>query len=291
VAPTWQAFIERILPDPEVRTFVQRAVGYSLTGSTAEQVLFVAHGDGANGKSTLLRVVGAILGDYATIAPHDLLIQTRHEPHPTGIATLHGARFASAVETEADARLAEAQVKQLTGGDPLTARRMREDWWTFLPTHKLWLAANHRPRITGEDHAIWRRIRLVPFTETIPPAEQDPNLPDKLAAELPGILAWAVEGCLDWQAHGLDAPPAVVAAIADYRLAEDWLHRFTEDRDLAFGEGSIPTAALMDHYRSWCLDTGERAIGTKAFGAKLRSRGAEPFRTGQGRYWRGIHEA
>lgn len=290
LAPTWHAFLERIVPDPEVRDFLQRAVGYSLTGDTTEQVLIVAHGDGANGKSTLLRTVGEVLGDYATGAPRDLLVVTRHEPHPTGITKLHGARFAAAVETEADARLAEAQVKALTGGDPLTARRMREDFWTFTPTHKLWLAANHRPRIAGEDHAIWRRIRLVPFTETIPDSEQDRQLPDKLHAELPGILAWAVAGCLQWQTRGLDTPTAVSEAVAEYRRAEDWLQRFIEDRQLTFGDGNIATAKLTELYRQWCVENQERPLGAKAFAAKLRARGAEPGRTGQLRIWRGIHE-
>jgi P4 family phage/plasmid primase-like protien len=288
-APTWQAFIDRILPDPTVADFVQRAVGYSLTGHTGEQVLMVAHGDGANGKSTLFRMVAAMLGDYATIAPRDLLIAGRYEAHPTGLTKLHGARFAAAVETEADARLAEAQVKTLTGGDPLTARRMREDFWEFIPTHKLWLAANHRPRITGEDHGIWRRIRLVPFTETIPEAEQDPHLVDKLTAELPGVLAWAVDGCLAWQDRGLDTPPAVAAAVEQYRREEDWLVRFTEDKDLAFGDGSIAAATLATTYRDWCAETGEHVLGTKAFGAKLRTRGCEPVRSGGHRIWRGIY--
>ena len=276
-APTWDAFLRQIMPDDELRAFLQAAVGYSLTGDVGEQVLFLLIGDGANGKSTLVTTLTRLLGDYAAVAPKDLLLATRHEPHPTGLTDLHGARFVPAVETEAGARFAEAQVKQLTGGDPIKARRMRQDHWQFDPTHKLWLAANHRPRIAGEDHAIWRRIRLVPFTQTIAPADQDPGLLTKLGAEFPGILNWALAGCAAWQANGLQTPDVVTAAVDEYRADEDWLQRFIDDKDLVIGQGGwLPNATITDLYRQWCNESGETPVGGKAFTAKFRTRGCEP---------------
>jgi putative DNA primase/helicase len=276
-APTWDAFLRQIMPDDELRAFLQAAVGYSLTGDVGEQVLFLLIGDGANGKSTLVTTLTRLLGDYAAVAPKDLLLATRHQPHPTGLTDLHGARFVPAVETEAGARFAEAQVKQLTGGDPIKARRMRQDHWQFDPTHKLWLAANHRPRIAGEDHAIWRRIRLVPFTQTIAPAEQDPALLTKLGAEFPGILNWALAGCAAWQANGLQTPDVVTAAVDEYRADEDWLQRFIDDKDLVIGQGGwLPNATITDLYRQWCNESGETPVGGKAFTAKFRTRGCEP---------------
>jgi len=288
-APTWDGFLRRIMPDDDLRRYLQVAVGYALTGDVGEQVLFLLIGDGANGKSTFLTMVTRMLGDYAATAPKDLLLATRHEPHPTGLTVLHGARFVSAVETEANQKLAEAQVKQLTGGDTITARRMRQDFWDFSPTHKIFLAANHKPRIAGEDHAIWRRLRLVPFAETIPEDEQDPQLVAKLTDELPGILTWAVQGCLRWQSEGLQTPDVVSAAVAAYRTDEDWLQRFVEDKELILGHGgSMPTAKLQDLYRAWTQETGEQHVGTKAFGNKLRLRGAEPIKINGYRAWKGV---
>jgi len=291
-APTWDAFLARIMPDPDLRDFLQLAVGYSLTGMVGEQVLFLLVGDGANGKSTFVATITRLLGGYAATAPKDLLLATRYEPHPTGMTVLHGARFVSAVETEAGSRLAEAQVKQLTGGDTITARRMRQDHWQFEPTHKLWLAANHTPRIAGEDHAIWRRIRLVPFTQTIPPDEQDSALPDKLKAELPGILNWAVEGCLRWQDTGLTIPTAVAEAVAEYRADQDWFQRFVDDKELVVGDGGwLPAAEITEMYRRWCSDNNELQIGGKAFGQRLRSRGCVDQKRNGTRGWSGVHKA
>lgn len=236
--PTWERFIHQVFGgNAEIIAFVQRAVGYSLTGKIVEHVLIVLYGLGSNGKTTLIDALHYLLGpSYAKHAPTDLLLARRGEHHPTELATLHGARLVTAAETGEGRRLAESLVKQLTGGDPVTARRMRDDFWQFRPEFKLWLATNHRPQIRGTDHAIWRRIRLIPFDVTFHTAEtgktpqQDQTLPARLREEATGILAWAVRGCLAWQSQGLGAPDAVRDATEAYRAEMDVLAMFFEER-------------------------------------------------------------
>jgi putative DNA primase/helicase len=191
--PTWDGFLDRIMDhNRDVMGYLQRAVGYSLTGDVSEQVIWFLYGCGANGKSTFLGAILALLGDYAMQAVSDLLMAKNHEAHPTERADLFGKRFVCTIETEEGKRLAEALMKQMTGGDRMRARRMREDFWEFPPTHKIFLAANHKPTVRGTDHAVWRRIKLVPFTVRITDAEKDRQLPEKLKKEvLPG-LQWVV---------------------------------------------------------------------------------------------------
>src|SRR5215213_4388400 len=228
-APNFEAFLARILPSEALRRFVQRAIGYAATGVVSEEVLVILYGVGANGKSTLVNILMEALGDYAMQAAPELLLAKRGS-HPTELADLFGARFVASVEVDEGRRLAEGLVKQLTGRDPIKARRMREDFWEFEPTHTVFLATNHRPEVRGTDHAIWRRIRLVPFEETIPKDEQDKKLAEKLRGEMPGILAWIVQGCLAYQQDGLGEPDKVRAATLDYRSEMDVLAGFIEDR-------------------------------------------------------------
>lgn len=290
--PQWLAFLERVLPDPEVRDFVQRAFGYSLTGSVQEQVLFFLIGLGANGKSVLLNVLRQLLGDYAVIAPRDLLLTQRHEPHPTSTAGLFGARVATASEVEAGARLAEAKVKELTGGDDLTARRMREDFWKFTPTHKLWLAANYRPVISGADEGIWRRIRVIPFEVTIPPDERDPGLFDKMKRELPGILTWALNGHRAWREQGLGLPHAVDMATAAYRAEQDVIGQFLDALGYRPQEGaSVLAGDLRKRYEQWCESDGLTPLGPQAWAQGLRARGLRDVRRHRGRHWEGLSDA
>jgi P4 family phage/plasmid primase-like protien len=196
--PIFEGFLKRIFRQHlEVIPFLQRAIGYTLTGDTREQCLFLLHGGGANGKSTLINVLEQLLGDYAKQAAPDLLTARAGDRHPTEIADLRGSRLLATVETGEGRRLAENLVKQMTGGDKLKGRYMRRDFIEFMPEFKLWLASNHLPQIRGTDGGIWRRIRLIPFLETIADHEKDPTLPEKLQAEASGILAWAVRGCLD----------------------------------------------------------------------------------------------
>ncbi|MDX2091219.1 MAG: phage/plasmid primase, P4 family [Kofleriaceae bacterium] len=258
-APLWEAFLARVLPDVELRTFVQRYIGYCLTGDVGEQVFAFFHGRGANGKSTFLEVVQHVLGEYAKAGAPDLLLAKKGEAHPTEQADLKGARLVVCQEVEAGRQWAERNVKALTGGDTIKARFMRQDFFEFRPTHKFIVSANPRPKVRGQEEAIWRRIKLVPFEVTIPEAERDPGLPRKLKAEAPGILAWAVRGCLAWQHGGLGAPSAVDKATAAYRDEQDHLGRFVEERcELAAG-AFVATSDLFTAYTSWCTRTGETA--------------------------------
>jgi putative DNA primase/helicase len=247
------------------------------------------HGTGANGKSTLLETLSTLLGDYAeTTRAETLLIKTYDGGIPNDVAALKGARFVSTSETEEGKRLAEALVKAITGGDTLSARFMRGEFFKFKPSFKLWLASNHKPVIRGTDHAIWDRIRLVPFNVRIPEDEQDKDLPHKLQAELAGILAWAVRGCLDWQHRGLGMPQEIAAATESYRSEMDVLAAFIADCCI-MAEGARVTAKdLYGAYRSWCEDAGEKPVSQKALGTRLEEKTFRPGRTKTGRFWIGI---
>lgn len=280
--PTWLAFLEWAMQgDDELVGFVQRAVGYSLTGRVDEQVLFFLHGHGENGKSTFLNVLQAMLGDYAIAAEPDLLIASQGDKHSTGIADLVGRRVAVVQETEEGRRFAEATVKQLTGGDVVRARRMRKDFFEFRPTHKLWMAANHKPNVRGTDHAIWRRIRLIPFTASLAPGQKDERLLDKLLAELPAITAWALEGCLTWQRTGLQPPAVVVQATQEYRTEQDHVGRFIEDVCVLDAEQCVAARELRKAYEAWCEENGERPWSAKAMAPQLIERGCERFKVGR----------
>lgn len=271
-APIWAATLERVLPSNEVRAFFKRLCGCALTGVVSEHILPLLHGTGANGKSTVLNALLQAFGDYGIQAAPDLLIAKRGA-HPTELADLFRMRLVASVETEDGRRFAESLVKQLTGGDKVRARRMREDFWEFEPSHTVFLATNHRPEVRGTDNAIWRRIRLIPFTETIPPEEQDNELPEKLRGELPGILAWVVEGCLEWRRGGLQAPDEVLAATQQYREEMDVLGTFLDECcDLGPGK-NVAAADLYAAYGQWCTDTGEQQETQRKFGRRLTERG------------------
>jgi putative DNA primase/helicase len=287
-ASTFEAFMVRMLPSEALRGFVQRVIGYAAAGVVSEEVLVILYGVGANGKSTLVNVVMEALGDYAMQAAPDLLLAKKGS-HPTELADLFGARFVASVETDEGRRLAEGLVKQLTGRDPIKARRMREDFWQFDPTHTVFLATNHRPEVKGTDHAIWRRLKLAPFEITIPEAEQDKGLPEKLREELPGILAWIVRGCSEWQRNGLGEPEEVKSATTSYRADMDVLAGFIEDRCVVDPDAWAAFADLYASYQEWCDESGEKAETKRRFGTRLKERGFEPGRgTGNTPIRRGI---
>ena len=290
VAPAWEAFLERVLPGEELRAFVQRAVGYSATGDTSEQCMFINHGGGANGKSTFQEALSAALGDYAMRTPTEMLLARRSDGVPNDVARLKGARFVSASETEEGRRLAESRIKDLTGQDTITARFMKAEWFDFAPTHKLWLSTNHKPEIRGTDAAIWRRIRLVPWAVTIPPAEQDKKLPIALRHELAGILAWVVRGCLQWRREGLQAPDEVRKATGEYRAEMDVLAGFlVECCELDTGHWEY-AKDLYECYKRWCDENGERPEPQRKFGGRLGERGFQRDRGGSrgAGIWRGV---
>jgi putative DNA primase/helicase len=273
-----------------LRDYLQRVFGSCLTGDVSEQDLYVFYGTGANGKSTLLGVLLTLLGNYAMKAPPELLMSSQdHDRHPTERADLFGKRLVAAIETQEGRRINEALVKELTGSDPIRARRMREDFWEFLPTHKIILATNHKPEIRGTDHAIWRRVKLIPFTVIIPDAEQDKALPSALLEELPGILAWLVRGCLDWHQHGLQTPEIVLEATAQYRKEEDVFEEFLETECFRSPQATCASADLYEAYTKWCQANDKAPLNKTRFGKRLDTSGFTADQgTGGRRLWRGV---
>lgn len=304
--PTWERFLWRIMggTDPaqdsedapvlvleeryhaderahRLIAYLQRAIGYTLTGQTREQCLFLLHGTGANGKSTFLEILQALLEEYAQSTPSaSLLAKSRPDGIPNDIARLRGARLVSAVEIGEGRRLNEELVKRLTGQDTLTARFLFAEFFDFTPEFKLFIACNHLPHIQGTDHAIWRRIQRIPFTVTIPEDEQDKDLPQKLKAELPGILAWALRGCLTWVHKGLMPPEEVIAATAEYRTSMDVIGRFIDECCLVNPQVRVKASALYDAYKHWCEETRESPITMTAFGSRMEDRGFTRDKTG-----------
>jgi putative DNA primase/helicase len=288
--PEWEKFLERIMDkNHKMIRFLQRAIGYSLTGSVQEQKLFFLHGSGANGKSTFLNVIQDMLGEYAKQAAPDLLVTKFGNSHPTELAHLQGSRFVVAVEVEEGKRLAEALIKQLTGGDTITARVMYGNFFEFRPTHKLFLAANHMPIIHGTDNGIWRRIMLVPFTVTIPEKEQDKLLIFKLRDEMPGILAWAVRGCLEWQKDGLQAPSQVEKATTSYQSEMDAIGKFLNEQCVTDESSKVKVTELFEAFVRWCNENGEPSKPTRQdFSLRLKSRGFKNKRQRNGYTWIGL---
>lgn len=292
-APTWERFLDEVFDgDAEVVEFVRRFAGYSLSGDVREQLLLFAHGQGSNGKSTMLAMLRQVAGDYGLQLDPVVLTATDRDQHPTGLTDLRGKRLVTTVETETTRRLAETLVKLLTGGDPIRARRMRRDYFEFWPSHTLWLAGNHLPAIRGTDLGIWRRIALVPFDVTFEGERQDRELPAKLAAEAPGILTWAVGGCLDWQRDGLQLPDRVRAATARYRADQDHVGRFLADRCVVDDAAHVTARSLREAYEAWCTEQGERPWTAHAVGRELSNRGFDTGTMGRGndrvRTWLGL---
>lgn len=289
-APLWESFLQTTFNhDDALIDYIGKLAGYWLTGSVIEQILSIFWGVGANGKSTFLNTLHGVMGlDYAIKAASDLLILKRGDSHPTDKADLHGRRFVICSETDEGRHLAESLVKDLTGGERVRARRMREDFWEFAPTHKIVLCTNHKPAITGIDHAIWRRLHLVPFTTIIPDAEQDKNLTKKLESERAGILTWASAGCLRWQREGLGMPAVVKAATADYRKQQDALAPFLDEccRTGSFNYRA-KASELYEVYKLWSTENGEKPESQTHFGSALIDRGCERY-TDNGTKYKGI---
>ena len=277
-APTWDGFLRQCMHgEPLLVLYLQRLVGYTLTASAQEHLLMFCYGTGANGKSTFFRVLSALLGPYGTAMPRTLLFTSRPgEVHPTELATLHGKRLGICSEIGEDVRLDEAKIKDLTGGDAISCRRMKEDFWQFTPTHTLWLAGNHKPTITGTDDGIWRRLHVVPWTISFTPDQQDKALSAKLQLELPGVLAWAVAGCLEWQRIGMADPPEVTDATAEYRLNSDVVGDFFRLRLVFEPEGRMTAKALRTAYETWCEELGHAPVGARRLAQRLRSHGVKP---------------
>lgn len=289
-APTWAKFLADVTApadgdpaaaiDPDAATaddtltineYLRRLTGYCLTGDVREHVMPFLFGSGANGKSTFLNTLLDLLGpDYAMKAAPELLMARGGESHPTERADLFGMRLVITNEIEEGRRLSESLVKDITGGDAIRARRMRENFWQFKPTHKIIMAGNHKPIVKGNDEGIWRRIKLVPFTRSFSKAEQNRELPALLLLERSGILNWALAGCREWLDEGLTDPQAIVDATAEYRGESDVLGNFIAERcETGQAWHRVRASALYANYRKWCEEIGEREMSQKRFGSLL----------------------
>jgi len=279
--PLWLAFLKRIFDDnQEIISYLQRAVGYSLTGDTREQCLHLLHGSGSNGKSTFLEVLQALLGDYGVQADFATFVERKTDGPRNDVARLAGARMVRSSEVGEGKRLNESLVKSLTGQDTIAARFLYSEAFEFKPTFKLWLAANHKPVIRGTDHAIWRRVRLIPFTVTISDDEKDETLKDRLIAELPGILRWAVAGCEQWLERGLQAPEAVTVATSNYKNESDIIGNFLEECCEIAPSLEVPATDLYAAYKRWAHDNGEFELSQTAFGRRIEERGFDARKNG-----------
>jgi putative DNA primase/helicase len=287
--PLWLRFLDRITDaDNELQGFLQRMTGYALTGSTREECLFFLYGLGANGKSKFVGAISGMLGDYAKTAPIETFIATTGERHPTDLAGLQGARLVTAVETERDRHWAESKIKTLTGGDTIAARFMRQDFFEFIPQFKLVIAGNHKPSLRSVNEAMRRRFHLVPFNVIILETERDLQLADKLRAEWPGILQWAIEGCIAWYRDGLNPPAAVRDATAAYLATEDHVARWIEDCCRLGDREVAKTQALYKSYCTWCEANNEKPLSSKEFWPELDRKGYAVEHTVYGNIRRGV---
>jgi putative DNA primase/helicase len=281
-------FLERVQPDPAMRAYLGRLTGLALEGRVAAHILPIHWGGGANGKSTFFDVVMLALGDYADAADPELLTARTFDAHPTGVADLFGLRLAVLHESDHGRRLAEGTVKRLTGGDRIKARRMREDFWHFTPSHTFAMLSNHKPIVSGTDEGVWRRIRLVPWDIVIPPAERDEHLGERLALELGFVLAWLASGYTDWRAHGLGEPQRVTEVTDEYRAESDALARFLDQQCLTGPHWHARSSQLFAAWQKWCAEEGEPAGTQTAFSIALTNRGFDKKNTKVGMVWMGL---
>ncbi len=287
--PEWMKFLDSIFNnDKELINYVQKAIGYSLTGSTQEQCVFICYGTGRNGKTTFIDIIAEMMGDYAiNIQPESIMIRNYNNSANSDIARLKSARFVTSVEPNEGMRLNEGLMKQLTGGDKVTARKLFEDEFEFKPEFKLWLATNHKPIIRGTDLGIWRRLHLIPFTVEIPEDKVDKNLKFKLKSELKGILKWAIEGCLLWQKEGLKLPQAVMQATKEYRNEMDVISTFLEECTEVNNSSIAKAAKIYEVYKKWSRDNNEYEMSSRKFGIEMCKR-FEKTHKRDGWYYKGI---
>jgi putative DNA primase/helicase len=274
--------------DADIIQFLQTAAGWGITGNTSEQTMFILFGSGANGKSTFLNTIMNLLGEYAASTQTETFIKQNVERISNDIARLHGRRFVTTTETEQGKRLSEPLIKQITGNDKLTARFLFSEFFSYLPTFKIFMATNHKPMIKGTDHGIWRRIKLIPFTTTIPPEKQDRELEEKLIAERPGILNWLIEGAMRWKRERLVAPDTVTNATDEYRGEMDVIGNFIKERCVQSPGAQVRIRELFKAYQEWCEDNNEHACSERFVGLRLKEIGFKQTRTSDARYWLGI---
>lgn len=289
--PKWEKFLAEVMKgDAELVEYIRRAVGYTLTGGTREQVFFFLWGSGANGKSKVSETLQALLGDYCHRASAELFDKRHDRKKDPELAEVAGARLILASETQEGSRMDERLVKDITGGETLRAEAKFCSGFNFLPQGKIWMSGNHKPRITGTDNGIWRRVRLIPFEARFEGANDNKNLGAELREELPGILRWAVEGCQAWLAEGLGLPERVKAAVEEYRGDEDELGAFIADRiEDAPDAATCHKKEVFAAYESWAAAEGIRyAITQKSLSRKLKERGWTEL---HGKFWRAVRIA
>jgi putative DNA primase/helicase len=284
--PAWLRHLNLIMAgNKDLIEFLQRAFGYCLTGDTSERKIFIEWGTGANGKTVTNDAIALVLGDYAVRTPTETLLIKRNDGGiPNDVARLKGARFVYASEAEQGKRLAESLIKDISGGDKITARFLHKEFFEFYPEFKLWLGTNHKPIIRGTDSAIWDRIRLIPFTVRISDKERIPKtkLFEMFQNEIDGIFAWLVDGCLKWREAGLGMPEEVKAATSSYRNEMDMIQEFINDECIIGDALQAPVKHLFAAYERWADGNGEKSISKKMFGARLDEKGFDSYRGRQG---------
>lgn len=287
--PLWSAFLNRVTDvDEELQRFLALISGYSLTGLTSEHALFFLYGTGGNGKSVFMNTLIGIMGDYHRAAPIETFTESNTDKHPTDLAMLRGARMVSSTETEEGRRWAESRIKTMTGGDVISARFMRQDFFEYRPQFKLVISGNHKPGLRSVDEAIRRRLHLIPFVVTISPEERDKDLVTKLVAEYPGILHWMIRGCLDWQKTGLVRPHAVKEATDSYLESEDAMKLWLEQCCAKNPSHLTPVSVLFEIWKTWSEASGEHPGSVRRFSQRLEANGFEPYKGHKGRFFRGL---
>lgn len=287
--PNWLEFLDSIfLGDKELQDYMQRLIGYSLTGDISEQIMMFLVGGGSNGKSTFINTIKDLMGEYGKQAKADTFIKKKESGANNDIARLVGSRFVSAIESEEGERLSESFVKQVTGGEPVLARFLRQEFFEFIPNFKIFFTTNHKPVIGGLDEGIWRRVKLIPFNLNLPSHLRDKKLPEKLSLEMPGILNWAVEGCMKWQQDGLREPRVVAEATGNYKEEMDILGPYLNeccyiDRDNP--DVKIEAKELYNDYSNYCYTSGETTLKNRAFYRMLETKGFERIRGNRNKYY------
>ena len=288
--PTWNLFLMQIFnKDLQLIRFIQKAMGYALSGDVSEQCLFILWGTGANGKSTFLNVMLELFGDYALSTGIETFMKKNSE-QSNDIARLKGMRLVTTSEIEQGRQISESLIKMVTGEDALTARFLYGEYFSFKPTFKIFMATNHKPKIRGADNGIWRRIKMIPFTVTIPPEQRDKNLTEKLIAENSGILNWLLKGYAVWKKEGLEEPAAVREANEEYRMDMDSVGTFVTDcleLDASL-QWRLPTNLLYQTYIKWCSKNNERVMSQKWLGMRMSEKGFKRVITNGQRLWCGL---
>ena len=287
--PLWKQFIREIMNyKTELVNFLQTAAGWAITGNIEEQTMFILYGSGANGKTTFLNTILFLLGNYGISTPTESFMKKSGDQNTNDIARLRGTRFVTTTEAEQGRRLSEPLIKKITGNDQMTARFLYGEYFNFTPTFKIFMATNHKPVIKGTDHGIWRRIKLIPFTTTIPEEKQDKSLELKLKQEASGILNWLLEGTERWRREGLKAPDVILNATDEYRGEMDVIGNFIKERCVQGKEYTIRIRELYKAYSDWCDDNKEHAVSERFFTMRLKEMNFVQSRTSEARFWVGL---